>query len=64
MKTILRKAIVLLCALVMFSSTMVIANTATEQTAEPEYKEIWLGYNDIQPLAKGDEWFQYDDGEP
>ena len=64
MKGNLKKAIVLLCTLVMFSSTVVIAKTATEQTAEPEYKEIWLGYNDVQPLARGDEWFQYDDGEP
>ena len=63
-KNCLKEAVVLLLTLVMVSSTLVIANTGKKQISESDVKEIWLGYNQIQPQTMGDVWFQYDDGEP
>jgi len=63
-KNCLKEAVVLILAVVMISSSMAIANTAKNQISEPEVKEIWLGYNDIQSQGMGEEWFQYDDGDP
>jgi len=61
-RTIMKEAVVLLLTIVMVTSTLSVANTIP--TSDVEKKEIWLGYDDIQSQAKGDEWFQYDDGEP
>jgi len=63
-KQFLKGAVILLITVVMLSSTLVIANTDKKQISDSEAKEIWLGYNEIQPQSMAHEWFQYDDGVP